>query len=221
MERLAIGVLTPHVAAGPEVEWPAMAGGRVTVRREPVGPAGPEHALARFGDGSVGALAYASTSTGYALGHRAETELIDRLAQRSGVPVVAGAAAAVLALRSFRTERVTLVHPPWFDLDLDRLGVGYFHDQGFDATVIRAAGLPGDPSRVRTTSVIDDLGPRLKDGDDPVFLAGHGFRAAGAIDALERSTGRRVLQANQVVLWAILAAIRPAWTITGYGSLFA
>jgi maleate isomerase len=53
-----------------------------------------------------------------------------------------------------------------------------------------------------------------------VFLGGTGFRAARAIEQLERQTGLTVLQANQVLLWSILAATRTPWEVTGYGRLF-
>ena len=37
-ERLAVGVVTPHAAAGPEVELPAMTRGRVTAVVSRTGP---------------------------------------------------------------------------------------------------------------------------------------------------------------------------------------
>jgi maleate isomerase len=241
---LTVGLLTPHAAGGPEVELPDMASGRVTAvvaQIRPPGvaadamttppsdasglraltrPAALDPAAARFRGGSVDAVAHASTTTGYALGHLAEAALLERLRQLCGVPVVGSASSAVEALRTCEARRVALVHPPWFDPEIDELGAGYFRDQGFDVTLLKATGLPDDPSRVRARDVIDWVSRRLGDEADAVFIAGNGFRAAHAIEELERQTGRLVLEANQVMLWSILAATRTAWDIAGYGRLF-
>jgi maleate isomerase len=242
--RLAVGVLTPHAAAGPEIEIPEMSRGRVRVTvvriRSPetwsettsTGPstAGILRALARpdavdgpaacFGDGSVDVVAYASTTTGYVLGARSEAALVKRLAARCAVPVVGSAGAAADALRACGAHRLVLVHPPWFDDEMDRMGVGYFCDQGFDVTLLKATGLSRDPSRVQTADITDWVSRHLGDGDEAVFMAGNGFRAARAVAELEQRTGRLVLQANQVLLWSMLAATHTPLTIEGCGKLF-
>jgi maleate isomerase len=240
---LRVGVLTPHAAAGPEAELPDMASGRITAvvaRIRPLGTASAaspppttptglrsltrgqalDRAAALIRNASVDAVAHASTTTGYALGHRAEIELIEHLRVSCRAPVVASGSSAVEALRSCQSRRVALVHPPWFDDETDELGVRYFRDQGFDVVLSKATGLPDDPGRVRTEQVVDWVARHLDDESDAVFIGGTGLRAAGAIDELERLTGRLVLQANQVLLWSILAVTRTAWEVAGYGRLF-
>jgi maleate isomerase len=59
----------------------------------------------------------------------------------------------------------------------------------------------------------------VREEADTVFIAGNGFRAARAIEELERHTGQLVLTANRVLHWSILAAIRTPWEVTGYGRL--
>ena len=54
---------------------------------------------------------------------------------------------------------------------------------------------------------------------EAVFLAGNGFRAVGAVEELELRTGRLVLEANQALLWGILAATGTGWDVTGHGRL--
>ena len=242
--RLRVGVLTPHAAVGPEAELPAMASGRVTavvarVRPQGVnaGPATPpptgasglraltsgpalDRAAAAIRTESVDAVVHASTSSGYALGPRGEAELVERLRARCGAPVVASASSAVEALRTCGSRRVTLVHPPWFDDEIDELGARYFRDQGFAVSLAKATGLPIDPHQVRTEQVVDWVSRHLDDDSDAVFLSGNGFRAARAVAELERLTGRLVLEANQVLLWSVLAVTRPGWAVTGYGRIF-
>lgn len=91
-----------------------------------------------------------------------------------------------------------------FDDEIDRMGVGYFRDQGFDVTLLKATGLSRDPSRIHTEGITDCVSRRLGDGDEGLFMAGNGFRAAWAVPELEQRTGRLVLQANQVLLWSII-----------------
>ncbi len=48
--------------------------------------------------------------------------MVARLEERTGgIPVTAAAASAVAGLRQMGVERVTLVHPPWFDEELNSL----------------------------------------------------------------------------------------------------
>jgi maleate isomerase len=242
--RVEVGVLTPHAAAGPEIEIPDLSQGRVTVTvariRSPADAAGTDPtgrattralralarpgavdgAAARFGGRSVDVVAHASTTTGYVLGARSEAAMVERLTIQCGVPAVGSAGAAADALRACGADRVVLIHPPWFDDEIDGLGVRYFRDQGFDVTLLKATGLPRDPGSTDTEGITDWVSRHLGDGNEALFMAGNGFRAARAVAGLEQRTGRLVLQANQVLLWSILAATHAPPTIEGGGKLF-
>lgn len=240
-DRLRVGVLTPHAAPGPEVELPEMTPGRVTAVVARIRPAGAaeswtpptsaaglraladrstvDQAAAAFRTGSVDVVAYASTSSGYALGPDGETALVQDLRRSCGVPVVGSGPAAVAALHACGARRVAVIHPPWFDAEMDELGLRYFRDQGFEASVTTATGLPDDPALVRPQDVVDRVAGLVDEAADAAFLAGNGFRAAGAIEELERRTGRAVLTANQVLLWSVLAATGRRWDVTGSGRL--
>lgn len=242
--RLTVGVITPHAAAGPEVELPAMTSGRVvTVVSRTASPPGspqtplrsarPAHTQLRastetaaidraevtFRARTLAAVAHASTTSGYVLGHRAEVAVSERLSQRFGVPAVISCAAAVAALRPHQVERVQLVHPPWFDNELDALGDAYFRSQGFDVVVTKATDLPLDPARIEPQHVVDWVDHHVEERAEAIFLAGNGFRAAEAVRQLELRTNRLVLEANQVLLWGISAATGARWDIPNYGRL--
>lgn len=244
VDELVVGVVTPHAAAGPEIELPAMTSSRlVTVMartglppdasRTRSGTVPPTHAGLRasteleaidraavtFRDRTLAAVVHASTTSGYLIGHRDEVATGERLAQRFGVPAVTSCAAVVAALRKHEVERVQLVHPPWFDDEFDELGAAYFRGQGFDPVVTRASGVPDDPARVESQHVIDWVQHHIQDRAEAVFLAGNGFRAAAAIQELELSTERLVLEANQALLWGIVAETGVGWDIAGYGRL--
>jgi maleate isomerase len=125
----------------------------------------------------------------------------------------------VAALRKHGIEHVQLVHPPWFDPEFDELGAAYFRSQGFSPVVTKAVDLADDPARVDARGVIDCVEHHVEDRTEAVFLAGNGFCAAGAVQELERRTGRLVLEANQALLWGILAATGTEWDVTDHGRL--
>jgi len=220
-ETLRVGVVTPHRAPGPEVELPASSQGRVRVvlaRTGPpptsshpsVDPTTFDDVVAAFAGFSIDAVAHASTTTGYVIGRQKEQAVVDRLSLLCDLPAVASCAAAVAELRSREVTRLQLVHPPWFDHELDALGVGYFRDQGFDVVVSRASEVPAAPALVRPQHVIDWVEQHVDDLADGVFLAGNGFRTAAVVDELGRRTGRCVVSANGALLSAIDSALSGA-----------
>ncbi len=244
IDRLMVGVVTPHEAAGPEVELPAMTRGRVATIVSRTGPPpgaaqtpsrmpptahaylrastetdALDRAATTFMRTTLSAIVHASTTTGYLIGRHEEAELVEHLTQRFGLPAVASCAAVVAALRAHQLERVQLVHPPWFDRELGQLGEKYFRDQGFDTVLTTAVGLPENPADVTPHSVIEWVDAHVQDQAEAIFLAGNGFRTAHAIEELELRTGRLVIGANQALLWGVLAATGTDWDLTGQGRL--
>jgi maleate isomerase len=179
-----------------------------------------DRAAATFARSSLDVLGYASTSSAYAIGFDSENELVSRLSRRLGIPVAATCASAVLALRLLGVERVALVHPPWFDAELNELGTAYFESQALEVVSSASASLPRDPSRVEATAVYEWTALNVSAEVEGVFIGGNGFRAAGAIAALEARIGRPVMTSNQVLLWNLLAQIGATGAIDGYGGLF-
>jgi maleate isomerase len=238
---LRVGVLTPHGAIGPEAEFPAMRPGRVVtcvvrlsaeaagIGIDPTTPSGLralaassllDAAAETLGRGSLDAIVYASTSSGYALGFDAEAAATSRLSRKVGLPVSATCTSAVLALRVLGAERIALVHPPWFDAELNELGAAYFQEEGFGVVSSTSADLSQDPERIEAAAVCEWTSRHVRDVADAVFIGGNGFQAAGAIAALEAAIDRPVLTSNQVLLWNVLAQAGSA-EVTGYGRLFA
>ncbi|MER5729848.1 hypothetical protein ABT084_16165 [Streptomyces sp. NPDC002138] len=82
-----------------------------------------DDAAALLSASPVAAIAFAFTSSAYAIGPRGEAHMPARLEGRTqGLPVVATCAAAVEALRVLGAGRLALVDPPWFDDTLSQLG---------------------------------------------------------------------------------------------------
>jgi maleate isomerase len=112
-----------------------------------------------------------------------------------------------------------LVHPPWFDDELNDLGAAYFRSQGFEVVSSESADLVNDPGRIEPGAIIEWISRHLSDDAEAVFIGGSGFRAARAIEALEERLARPVLESNQVLLWAILAKVDADFAVAGYGRL--
>jgi maleate isomerase len=241
--QITIGVLTPHATAGPDAEFPRMAPGRIRTAvsriglpvlpgsgdREPptspdglralVTPAAVDEAASAL-PGPFEAVAVASTGLGYALGHDAESALLQRLRARWDVPVCGTSPSVVSALRAHRVERISLVHPPWFGRALNRLGAEYFRSLGFEVVEAQLADLPDDPDRIEPAMVVEWVSQHVSRRAEAVVIGGNGFRAAGAIHELEEAIGRLVLEANQVLLWSVLIGAGVSLEIRGFGALF-
>src|SRR5262245_49148579 len=169
---------------------------------------------------STDAVAYASTTSAYAIGFEQERELLSRVSDLLGVPVASTGAAAVFGLRVLGIQRVALVGAPWFTAELNDLGAAYFRSQGFDVVSSASAGLWAEPAQIEPADVVAWTSHHIRDDADAVFIGGNGFRAAAAIEPLEAVLGRPVLTANQVLLWKLLAGAGGGDRVTGFGRLF-
>ena len=105
-------------------------------------PSALHQAVARLRQASVDVIAYASTTSGYAIGHAADVDLTGRLSQMAGVPVVSSGLAATQALKALDVHRVALIHPPWFEEAFTDLAAAYFRDQGIETDHLQPRRCP-------------------------------------------------------------------------------
>lgn len=244
--KTRLGLLVPHADVGPESEIRAMAPEDVAIHatRVPFGamsaggvmdptiPHEPVRAFATsaylgdaaalLADAPVDAIGFAFTSSAYLIGESGEAEMIGRLQERThGIPVVASCTAAIQALRHLAVNRIALVSPPWFDLELDQAGRTFYETANFEVVQSGPCYLPSGQSLISPESFYDFVSATVPDSAEAVVIGGNGFRAVGVIDALEQTLERSVLTANQVLLWAALqAAHRDTRDIEKYGRLF-
>ena len=241
-----IGVLVPHADVGPESELQAMAPAGVGIHamRVPFGamssggamdptiPLAPVRAFAEppaldeaaelLAAAPLGAIAFGFTSSAYVIGIDGEAAMISRLQTRTrGIPVVAPSSATVSALRVLGARRIAAVSPPWFDEELSELGRRYYETAGFEVVRSAPCDLPSDQARITPSDLYDWVCAYTPADADAVVIAGNGFRAVGAIAALEQTLQRPVVSANQALLWAALnAAGGDPSSVGGYGRIF-
>jgi maleate isomerase len=241
-----IGVLVPEADVGPESELQAMAPAGVAIHaaRVPFGamrpggamdptiPLAPVRAFAEppyiddaaemLAAAPLGAIAFGFTSSAYAIGLDSEAAMISRLQTRTrGIPVVAASSATVSGLRALGAGRIVVVSPPWFDPALSELGRRYYESAGFEVVLSSACGLPSDQARITPADLYGWVCTHTPADAEAVVIGGNGFRAVGAVAALEKTLERPVLTANQALLWAaVKAAGGDPSTVEGYGRIF-
>jgi maleate isomerase len=240
-----IGVLVPHADVGPESEMRAMAPPGVCIHaaRVPFGairsgggmdPTIPLEPVKQFAEppelddaaellaaAPLHVIAYGFTSSAYVIGARGEADMVHRLRRRSrGLPVVSPCAAAVQALHALDAHRIVLFDPPWFDAQLVGLGRAYYEDAGFDVLDATACALPSDQTAITPEALHGWIVEHTPADADAIVVGGNGFRAVGAIAALEADLGRPVLTANQVLLWGALRAADARPRVDHYGRIF-
>src|SRR5215216_3556630 len=241
-----IGVLTPHADVGPESELQAMAppGVAIHATRVPFGamaaegvmdptiPLVPVRAFAEpphldnaaelLAAAPLNAIAYGFTSSAYVIGVEGEAEMIARLERRTrGIPVVAACRATVEGLRVLGARRIALFDPPWFDTELNGLGRRYYESAGFEVVHSAPCGLPSDQAKITPADLHAWVSEHVSTDAEAIVIGGNGFRAVGAIAALEEDLGRPVVTANLALLWAALrAADADSNSASDYGRLF-
>jgi maleate isomerase len=157
------------------------------------------------------------------IGMEGEAQMIARLERRTrGIPVVAACRAAVKGLRVLGARRIALIDPPWFDTELNGLGRRYYESAGFEVVYSAPCGLPGDQAKITPADLHAWVSEHVSTTDaDAIVIGGNGFRAVGAIAALEQDLGRPVVTANQALLWAALrVADADPGSVSDYGRLF-
>ena len=244
--RARIGVLTPHLDPVPESEFQTLAPKGVSIHaaRVPLGMIGPDGRIIARVDADIArafseppavdeaaallaalaptAVVYAFTSSSYILGPDADRRLRERLETKiDGIPVVIQAAALVTALQALSVDRIALVHPPWFSPELDALGADYFEDQGISVAYHASAKVRSDYGDIRPDVVFEWMKAHMRSDADALVIGGGGFRAIGAIEALERVLDRPVLSANQAAFWCALRVAGLDDSVRGYGEIFA
>ena len=184
-------------------------------------PPGARHLLDQLVALKPRAIAYAFTSSSYALGAEAESAQRTRLEKRAGsVSVIFTCIAATEALRTIGAQRIALVHPPWFSEETNAKGKDYFRSQGFEVTFCERIAPERPFTEVPPSEVYEWVRANVPPKAHAVLIGGNGIRAVGTIQALEENLRKPVLTANQLVLWEALRAVGGSSKPSQYGRLF-
>jgi maleate isomerase len=134
---------------------------------------------------------------------------------------VATCAAAVEGLRALGASRIALFDAPWFDTELNDLGRRYYESAGFEVVYSAPCGLASDQTKITPSDLRAWVSEHVPGDADAIVTGGNGFRAVGAIAALEEDLGRPMVTPNQALLWAALRVSgADTGSVTDYGRLF-
>ncbi|MEM6744518.1 MAG: maleate cis-trans isomerase [Pseudomonadota bacterium] len=244
--RARIGLLVPDGDVGPESEISAMvppgvgvnasrfrfpsrqdapAPGQIGISPvEAVAAPGPlDDAVRLVARAPVDAIALAFTSTSYVGGDGDDPRLAERLAALSeGKPVVTTGEAILQGLKRLGAARVMLVDPPWFPPALTDQGAAWLTRNGLAVAQAAAADLPGGQGAIHPGGLYRWIKAAAPPDVDAIVIGGNGFRAVGAVRALEADLKIPVVAANAALLWRVLRTLGlPTGEVTRYGRLFA
>jgi len=243
--RARIGLVIPHFATVSETEMQVLLpeGVSLHVSRAPLGlidpgaqmitqigldgaqamvnGAGLKAAATRLSTVRTAAAIYGFCASSYVQTREEEDQLSEQLSLwLGGAPAILMARAMVQAVKAFGRRNVALIHPPWYRPELCDLGTAYFESHDISVVDNARADLARTFSELEPRAVYSWVSARVPDHAEAAVLCGGGFRAIGAIDALEERLGRPVVSANQAALWAALRRAGIEDRIEGYGALF-
>jgi maleate isomerase len=150
------------------------------------------------------AVAYGCTSGSFIRGLAGEAALVARMVE-SGAPVaVTTSGALTAAAHALGVKKMGVVTP--YDESVGAKLRAYLNEAGVEVTAQNDMGLT---ERIWTMpyEVTADLARRTaQGGEDAVFLSCTNLRTYDLIAPLEQELGVPVITANQVTMWAVLAA---------------
>lgn len=162
-------------------------------------------------------IVLAHTATSYELGRQGETDLMARLRQAYGIPVVTAFGAVVRALERLGVKRVALGAP--YSAETTRKGKAHLEAHGF--RVVSCDNLKG------VTNIYDETAERAyrlaraidTAEAEAVFLSGTGMPTVPVLDALERDLKKPVLSSASAMMWHALRESGVRESVAGYGRL--
>jgi maleate isomerase len=150
------------------------------------------------------AVAYGCTSGSFIRGLAGEAALVAGMVEAGAPRAVTTSGAVIAAVHALGIQKVAVVTP--YDEAVGAKLRAYLNEAGVEVAAQNDMGLTG---RIWTVpnEVTADLARRTaRGGGDAVLLSCTNLRTYDLIASLEQELGVPVLSANQVTMWAVLAA---------------
>ncbi|MGB3483777.1 MAG: hypothetical protein WBB07_16380 [Mycobacterium sp.] len=214
---LRVGVLLPATDTAVELELPTRLACRASVhvarmvlesvtiedlRRMEADAAAQARTLAQL---QPDLIVFACTSGTFVFGSEHEVELVERLEQITGAPVITAARSVVSALNRLGAQRIRLGAP--YLPEIVAAEVDYLGAQGF--TVVTSTALSivedEDTARLPTSALIDLVAARADDAD-AALLSCTNLRTLEHLPEIRDAVGLPVVSSNSALLDEILIA---------------
>jgi len=158
-------------------------------------------------------------------GYKGECEIVDRLQQEHGIPVITGGRTHIDSMQAMGMQRIVGV--TYFRGDngeVNDVVTSYFSDAGFDVMAMEGIDVPfdqvGQISEGQFYAHAKAAFLRHK-GADGIYIFGSGWRVLGSIETLEQDLGVPVIHPVPARVWAIQQRLHVRQPRTGYGRLLA
>jgi maleate isomerase len=150
------------------------------------------------------AVAYGCTSGSFIGGLAGEAALIAAMVEAGAPTAVTTSGAVIAAAHALGLKKVAVVTP--YDEAVGAKLRAYLNDAGLEVTAHNDMGLTGRIWTVPYEITAAVARRTAQGGGDAVFLSCTNLRTYDLITSLEQELGIPVLTANQVTMWAVLAA---------------
>jgi len=150
------------------------------------------------------AVAYGCTSGSFIGGLAGEAALIAAMVEAGAPAAVTTSGAVIAAAHALGLKEVAVVTP--YDEAVGAKLRGYLNEAGLEVTAHNDMGLTGRIWTVPYEFTAAVARRTAQGGGDAVFLSCTNLRTYDLIASLEQELGIPVLTANQVTMWAVLAA---------------
>ncbi|MFH1489577.1 MAG: aspartate/glutamate racemase family protein [Pseudomonadota bacterium] len=230
--RGRIGLIT--VAAGSATEYEfnryAPEGIAVLTTRVPLRDMSPEaliemadhveEAAALLAGAEVDIIAFACTAGSLVKGAGYDREIIERLQNRTGLPVTTTSTGVLEAFKALNVKKIVVTTP--YKNAVNRAEKTYLEESGF--TVLRLHGVESPEPRF-VPQIFPEQMYRLTreafmEDAEAIFISCTGLHVDTIIDLLEDDFQRPVITSNQATLWSALRKIGVNEQIQGMGRLF-
>jgi maleate isomerase len=150
------------------------------------------------------AVAYGCTSGSFIGGLAGEAALIAAMVEAGARTAVTTSGAVIAAAHALGLKKVAVVTP--YDEAVGAKLRAYLNEAGLEVTAHNDMGLTGRIWTVPYEITAAVARRTAQGGGDAVFLSCTNLRTYDLIASLEQELGIPVLSANQVTMWAVLAA---------------
>ena len=158
-------------------------------------------------------------------GYKGECDIVDRLEQEHGLPILTGGRTHIESMRALGMERIVGV--TYFRGDngeVNDVVTSYFSDAGFDVLAMEGLDVPfqdvGQISQREFYAHAKAAFLRHEDADG-IYIFGSGWRILPSIETLEQDLGVPVVHPVPARVWAIQHRLHVSQPVTGYGRLLA
>ena len=155
------------------------------------------------------AIAYACTSGSFVHGSGSDLEIIRRMETASGVPCTTTTTAAVRALKTLGSKKLSIITPYPDEINA-RLKI-FLEDSGFKVVTLKGLGLYREIFNQPAGAAYQLAKASDSSAVDAILISCTNFRSIEVLQALEQDLGKPVLSANQVTVWDLLrlAGVNP------------